>query len=181
MRFTETAIAGAFIIDLEPHEDARGSFARTFCATEFVEHGLPVMFVQANTSYNVKAGTLRGMHYQDEPAPEAKLVRCIAGAIVDVILDMRPASPTYLHHVAVELSAANRRQVLIPELCAAGYQTLVDDTEVAYLVSAPYTPEAERGLRADDPRLAIDWPLPATERSAKDAAWPLLPVEPAAR
>ena len=147
-----------------------------FCVDEFGEHGLPTVFVQANTSFNVKRGTLRGMHYQDERAPEAKLVRCIRGAIVDVIVDMRPESPTYLEHVMVELQAETRRQVLIPERCAAGYQTLVDDTEVSYMVSARYTPEAEHGLRHDDPRLGIAWPLPVAALSAKDAGWALLPA-----
>jgi dTDP-4-dehydrorhamnose 3,5-epimerase len=177
VRFTETEIHGAFIIDLEPHADDRGFFARTFCAREFAEHGLTTTIAQANGSFNRRRGTLRGLHYQDERAPEAKLVRCISGAIFDVLVDMRPDSPTYLRHVGVELSAANRRQLFIPELCAAGYQTLADDTEVAYQVSAFYTPESERGMRYDDPLLGIAWPLPVTEISAKDAAWPLLARE----
>ena len=177
MRFTETEIPGAFIIDLEPHTDARGFFARIFCAREFAERGLITTFAQVNASYNDRRGTLRGMHYQDEPAPEAKLVRCVSGAIHDVIVDMRPGSPTFMHHVAVELSAANRRQLYIPELCAAGYQTLSDHTEVTYQVSEFYTPETERGLRHDDPALGIAWPLPVTEISAKDIAWPLLSPE----
>lgn len=174
MRFTETGIPGAFILDLEPHADARGFFARTFCAREFAEHGLITTFSQSNTSFNHRRGTLRGMHYQDQRAPEAKLVRCLTGAISDVIVDMRPDSPTFLRHVAVELSASNRRQLYIPELCAAGYQTLADDTEVAYHVSEFYAPGAERGLRHDDPRLGITWPLPVSEISTKDTAWPLL-------
>jgi dTDP-4-dehydrorhamnose 3,5-epimerase len=177
VRFTETAIRGAFIVDLEPHSDERGFFSRTFCAREFAEHGLTTTISQVNTSFNRLRGTLRGLHYQDAPAPEAKLVRCVAGAIFDVLVDMRPDSPTYLRHVAVELSAANRRQLFIPELCAAGYQTLADDTEVTYQVSEFYTPETERGMRYDDPALGIDWPLPVTAISAKDAAWPLLSLE----
>lgn len=177
MRFTETAISGAFIIDLEPHVDDRGFFARAFCANEFAEHGLTATISQVNTSFNHRRGTVRGLHYQDEPAPEAKLVRCVAGAIFDVLVDMRPGSPTYLQHVGVELSAANRRQLFIPELCAAGYQTLADDTEVTYLVSEFYTPATERGMRYDDPLLAIPWPLPVTAISAKDVAWPLLSPE----
>lgn len=177
MRFTELTIPGAFIVDLEPRTDARGFFARTFCAREFAEHGLVTTIAQVNASYNHRRGTLRGMHYQDEPAPEAKLVRCVSGAIHDVIVDMRPNSPTYLRHVAVELSAANRRQLYIPELCAAGYQTLADDTEVTYQVSEFYTPETERGLRHDDPALGIAWPLAVSEISPKDTAWPLLSRE----
>jgi dTDP-4-dehydrorhamnose 3,5-epimerase len=177
VRFTETEIPGAFIIDLEPHTDERGFFARTFCAREFAEHGLTTTIAQVNASYNHRRGTLRGMHYQAEPAGEAKLVRCVSGAIHDVIVDMRPGSPTYLRHVAVELSAANRRQLYIPELCAAGYQTLADDTEVCYQVSEFYTPASERGLRHDDPILGLRWPLPVTEISAKDVAWPLLSRE----
>jgi dTDP-4-dehydrorhamnose 3,5-epimerase len=177
VRFTETEISGAFIIDLEPHADARGYFARTFCVREFAEHGLITTIAQVNASYNHRRGTLRGMHYQDEPAPEAKLVRCVSGAIHDVIVDMRPGSPTYLRHVAVELSAANRRQLYIPQQCAAGYQTLADDTEVAYQVSEFYTPGTERGLRHDDPILGIAWPLPVAEISPKDLAWPLLSPE----
>lgn len=177
MRFTETEIPGAYIIDLEPRADDRGFFARAFCEREFAEHGLTLDVRQINTSFNRRRGTVRGFHYQDERAPEAKLVRCIAGAIYDVLVDMRPNSPTYLRHVGVELSAANRRQLLIPRLCAAGYQTLADDTEVTYQVSEFYTPEAERGMRHDDPVLGISWPLPVTELSPKDAAWPLLAPE----
>ena len=181
MRFTETAIRGAFIVDLEPHADDRGFFSRTFCAREFAEHGLTTRISQVNTSFNERRGTLRGLHYQAEPAPEAKLVRCVTGAIFDVLVDMRPGSSTYLHHVGVELSAANRRQLFIPELCAAGYQTLADDTEVTYQVSEFYTPETERGMRYDDPLLGIPWPLPVTKISAKDAAWPLLSREEVSR
>jgi len=181
MRFTELEIPGAFLVELEPHADSRGFFARTFCADEFRDHGLNPRVAQVNTSFNHRRGTLRGMHYQDEPAPEAKLVRCLAGAILDVIVDMRPESATYLRHVGIELSAANRRQLFIPERCAAGYQTLADDTEVTYLVSEFYTPGTERGLRHDDPALGISWPLPVTAISDKDAAWPLLVPEGASQ
>jgi dTDP-4-dehydrorhamnose 3,5-epimerase len=177
VQFIETDIPGAFIIELEQRADSRGFFARTFCVREFAEHGLITTVAQCNTSYNHRRGTLRGLHYQSEPAPEAKLVRCVSGAIYDVIVDMRPNSPTYLRHVGVELSAANRRQLYIPELFAVGYQTLTDDAEVAYQVSAFYAPETERGLRHDDPALGIAWPLPVTEISPKDAAWPLLAME----
>jgi len=181
MRFTELEIPGAFLVELEPHADSRGFFARTFCADEFRDHGLNPRVAQVNTSFNHRRGTLRGMHYQDEPAPEAKLVRCLAGVILDVIVDMRPESATYLRHVGIELSAANRRQLFIPERCAAGYQTLADDTEVTYLVSEFYTPGTERGLRHDDPALGISWPLPVTAISDKDAAWPLLVPEGASQ
>jgi dTDP-4-dehydrorhamnose 3,5-epimerase len=174
MRFIETDLPGAWVIELEERADSRGFFARTFCAREFAEHGLTTRISQSNLSFNHRQGTLRGLHYQAEPAPEAKLVRCVAGAIVDVIVDMRPGSATYLRHVAVELSAANRRALYIPELFATGYQTLADDTEVSYQVSEFYTPEAARGLRHDDPAIGIRWPLPVTEISPKDAAWPLI-------
>jgi len=174
MRFTELEIPGAFLVELEPHVDGRGFFARTFCAREFADHGLISTVAQVNASFNHRRGTLRGMHFQAEPALEAKLVRCLSGAILDVIVDLRPGSPTYLRHVALELTAANRRQLYIPQRCAAGYQTLADDTEVAYQVSEFYAPETERGLRHDDPGLGITWPLPVTEISAKDRAWPLL-------
>ncbi len=177
MRFTELEIPGAYVVDLEPHANSRGFFARTFCAREFAEHGLTTTVAQVNASFNHRRGTLRGMHYQDEPALEAKLVRCVSGAILDVLVDMRPDSPTYLRHAAVELSAANRRQLYIPQRCAAGYQTLADDTEVAYQVSEFYAPGTERGLRHDDPALGITWPLPVSEISAKDLAWPLLDAE----
>ena len=177
MRFAELVIPGAFIIDIEPHTDGRGFFARTFCARELADHGLVATTAQVNASYNRRRGTLRGLHYQVEPASEAKLVRCVSGAIHDVIVDMRPSSPTYLRHVSVELSAANRRLLYIPQLCAVGYQTLADDTEVVYQVSGFYAPESERGLHHGDPRLGIVWPLPVTEISPKDTAWPLLSPE----
>jgi dTDP-4-dehydrorhamnose 3,5-epimerase len=174
MRFIETHISGAYVIELEERADGRGFFARTYCAREFAEHGLTARVSQCNLSYNHRRGTLRGMHYQSEPAAEAKLVRCVAGAIVDVIVDIRPGSPTYLRHVAVELSASNRRALFVPELVATGYQTLADNTEVAYQVSEFYTPETERGLRHDDPALGIRWPLPVSEISDKDRSWPLI-------
>lgn len=174
MRFTETSLAGAFVIDLELKGDDRGFFARSFCAEEFEAHGLSPRVVQTNTSYNLKAGTIRGMHYQVEPAPETKLVRCVRGALHDVIVDMRPGSPTHGQHVAVELSADNRTMLYVPGLFAHGFQTLVDDTEALYQVGEFYTPGAEAGLRFDDPALGIDWPLPVTAISDKDRSWPLL-------
>lgn len=174
MRFTRTRLAGAFILDLEPHEDARGFFARTFCAREFEQQGLAVNFVQCSVSLTHKKGTLRGLHLQRPPASEEKLVRCTVGAAYDVIVDLRPDSPTYLEHIGVELSAQNRRSVYVPKMFAHGFQALEDETEIFYQISEYYEPDASVGLRHSDPRLAIQWPLPVTEVSEKDAAWPLL-------
>ena len=174
MIFTETKLKGAFIIDLEVREDERGGFARTFSQDEFAAHGLKTDVVQANLSYNHRAGTLRGMHYQLPPAAETKLVRCTRGAILDVIVDLREDSPTYLQHIAVELTAENRQALYVPELFAHGYQALTDGAEVVYQVSEAYTPGYERGLRHDDPQLGIQWPMPVTVISTKDRAWALL-------
>ena len=173
MIFTETALRGAFTVDLEEKPDDRGFFARTFSRDEAEAHGLNPDVIQCNVSLNHRAGTVRGMHYQVEPAAETKLVRCTHGAILDVILDLRPGSPTYLEHVAVELTRENRRALYVPALFAHGYQTLTDDAEVSYQVGEYYTPGFERGLRHDDPALAIEWPLPVTVISEKDATWPL--------
>ena len=172
MRFTPTRLSGAFILDPERREDARGHFARTFCRREFEAHGLRPDVAQANVAWNARRGTLRGMHYQVPPAAETKLVRCTRGALWDVIVDLRPGSPTFLEHVGVELSAENGRQLFVPELFAHGYITLADDTEAAYQVGEFYTPDAERGIRYDDPALAIAWPVPVEVISDKDAAWP---------
>jgi dTDP-4-dehydrorhamnose 3,5-epimerase len=174
MRFSETSLKGAYIIDIEEKPDHRGFFARTYCAEEFAVHGLKATVAQCNLSFNHHKGTLRGMHYQVAPACETKLVRCISGAIYDVIVDMRPQSPTYLQHIGVELSAQNRRALYVPEMFAHGYQALSDGAEVVYQVGEFYTPGYERGLRYDDPVLGIDWPIPVSEISAKDAAWALL-------
>lgn len=174
MIISTTAIEGPAIIDLEQRSDDRGFFARTFCIDEFGAAGLPTGVEQCNLSGNFKAGTLRGLHFQIAPHPEAKLVRCIRGAIVDVIVDMRPGSPTRLQHISVELTADNKRALLVPPHFAHAYQTLVDDTEVLYQVSGSYEPTAERGLRYNDPALGITWPLPASVISAKDASWPLI-------
>lgn len=174
MIFHDTAIDGPSIIDLDLREDDRGFFARTFCTDEFAAAGLNPSVQQCNLSFNHRAGTLRGMHFQVAPHPEAKLVRCIRGAIVDVIVDMRPGSATRLRHVAVELSARNRRSLYVPPFFAHAYQTLTDDTEVLYQVAGSYAPIAERGLRYSDPALGIDWPLPVSLISAKDASWPLI-------
>lgn len=174
MRFVETALEGAFVVEPEPIRDHRGFFARVWCAEEFREHGLTPDVVQCNLSYNAVAGTLRGLHLQRPPAAEAKLVRCIRGGIVDVIVDVRPGSATHLQHVAVELTPEDRRALFVPRGFAHGFQTLEDDTEVLYQVSEFYAPGHEGGLRHDDPVLDIDWPLDVTEISDKDRGWPLL-------
>lgn len=174
MLFIETALAGAYTIDLERREDTRGFFARAFCARDFEERGLKATIAQCNVSYNHMRGTVRGMHYQEAPAAETKLVRCTNGAIHDVIIDLRPDSSTYLFHVAVELTANNRRSLYIPEGFAHGFQTLTDGAEVTYQSGEFYAPGHERGLRFDDPALGITWPLPATTMSDKDRMWPLL-------
>jgi dTDP-4-dehydrorhamnose 3,5-epimerase len=179
MIFTETRLAGAFIIDLDALRDDRGFFARAFCRDEFVSRGLDPTIVQTNLAGNRRRGVLRGLHFQYPPAAESKLVRCIRGAILDVIVDLRPESPTYLQHVAVELTADNHRSLYAPRRFAHGYQTLEDDTEVAYQVGMDYTPALEGGLRYNDPRLGIPWPLPVSDISDKDRAWRLLDdVEP---
>jgi len=172
MIFTETKLKGAFVLDLERREDERGFFARAFCQHEFADHGLKPVIAQGNIAFNVKRGTLRGMHFQYPPAAETKLVRCTRGAIYDVIVDLRPESDTYLEHVAVELSEANQRSLYVPERFAHGYQVLEDETETSYQVGEFYAPEHEGGLMYDDPRIAIEWPLEVTEISPKDAAWP---------
>lgn len=171
MIFTETELKGAFLIDLEPRYDHRGFFARTFCADEFEAHGLKSTIAQCNLSYNQKKGTLRGMHYQIPPVSETKVVSCIRGAIYDVIIDLRPDSPTYQRHIAVELTAENRRALYIPEMFAHGFQTLTDDTEVLYQMGEFYTPGYDRGIRYDDPAFGIDWRLPVTTISERDLAW----------
>jgi dTDP-4-dehydrorhamnose 3,5-epimerase len=172
MVFTETPIKGAYVIDLEPHTDNRGFFARVFCARELAINGLTMQIVQTNLSLNRKKGTLRGMHYSVPPAAEAKLVRCFKGGIYDVIVDIRRDSPTFLTKFAIELTAANRKALYIPEMVAHGFQTLTDDVEVYYQMSQFYVPEVQRGLRYDDPVLNIDWPLPVSEISEKDLQLP---------
>ncbi|MFK7997009.1 MAG: dTDP-4-dehydrorhamnose 3,5-epimerase [Granulosicoccus sp.] len=174
MKFQKTPIEGVYVVDLNRLEDERGFFARAFCQAEFEEHGLNSNIVQANTSFNRYAGTLRGMHYQVAPALETKFVRCIRGAIHDVIVDLRPDSPTYREHFGIDLTADNRTALFVPANFAHGFQTLEDDSEVFYLVSGAYTPECERGLRHDDPMLSIQWPRAVSSQSEKDANWPLL-------
>jgi dTDP-4-dehydrorhamnose 3,5-epimerase len=178
MIFHETRLAGAFVVELERLEDERGFFARSFCRREFEEHGLAPVIAQANIAYNVRAGTLRGMHFQYPPAAETKLVRCTRGALLDAIVDLRPESATYLEHVAVELTAENRRALYVPGRFAHGYQVLVDATEATYQMGEFHVPGTAGGLHHADPRLGLRWPLPATALSAKDGAWrPLAEVE----
>ncbi|MGG6241934.1 dTDP-4-dehydrorhamnose 3,5-epimerase [Nodosilinea sp. AN01ver1] len=172
MIFEATNLKDAFVIDLEIRSDDRGGFARTFCAKEFEEHGLKPMVAQCNMSFNYKKGTLRGMHYQLAPAAETKLVRCTRGAIYDVIIDIRPDSPTYMQHFGIELTADNRKALYVPELFAHGYQALTDDAEVIYQVGEFYSPGYEQGIRYDDPTFGIEWPIPVTVISEKDAKWP---------
>jgi dTDP-4-dehydrorhamnose 3,5-epimerase len=180
--FTEIELKGAFIIDLERREDSRGFFARAFCQKEFEAHGLNPTIVQANIASNIRRGTLRGMHFQFPPAAETKLVRCTRGAILDIIVDLRPESPTYLKHVAVELSEDNQRALYVPKRFAHGYQTLADNTDTSYQVGEFYTPEAESGLMYNDPRLGLKWPLPISVISEKDQKFRTLEeVEPEMR
>lgn len=174
MNITPTPIPGPALIDVVELTDDRGFFARSFCRDEFVEAGLEPAVAQCNVSFNHLAGTLRGMHFQTADAPESKLVRCTRGAILDVIVDMRPGSPTLGEHFSVELTADNHRSLFIPPLFAHAYLTLQDATEVHYQVSHPYTPNTERGLRFDDPVLGIDWPMAPSVISDKDRNWPLL-------
>ncbi|NMG05386.1 dTDP-4-dehydrorhamnose 3,5-epimerase [Brasilonema sp. UFV-L1] len=173
MLLTQTSLQGAFLIDLEQRQDTRGFFARTFCQEEFSAHGLKSTIVQCNLAFNYKKGTLRGMHYQVAPATEVKLVRCTHGAIYDVIIDLRPESPTYKLHIGVELTAQNRRALYVPEMFAHGYQTLTDAAEIVYQMSEFYAPEYQSGLRYDDPAFGIEWPLPISEISQKDTCWSL--------
>jgi dTDP-4-dehydrorhamnose 3,5-epimerase len=172
MIFTETPLAGAFVIALEPRDDERGFFARAFCRNELAEHGLESTVAQANLSYNHKRGTLRGMHMQAPPHGEDKMVRCVAGAIWDAIVDLRPGSPTYLKWFGVELSAANRLMLYVPKGFAHGYQSLTDGSEVLYMVTQFYTPGAELGLRWNDPAFGIPWPVADPILSPKDAVAP---------
>jgi dTDP-4-dehydrorhamnose 3,5-epimerase len=175
MIFEETEIPDVFVVSLDPRADERGFFARAFCAREFSEHGLEPGVVQANLAYSVKAGTTRGLHYQASSHPEAKFFRCIRGETFNVAVDMREGSATYGRWTGVVLSADNRRALYVPPSCAAGYQTLTDDAEILYFVSGFYAPEAERGVRLDDPALGIEWPLEPTVVSEKDRQWSLLP------
>ena len=172
MKFLPTPLAGAFVVELELLEDERGFFARSFCEKEFAAHGLDSRLVQCNVSFNRRRGTLRGMHFQAPPKGEAKLVRCTAGAIHDVIVDLRPASATYCRWFGVELTARNRRALYVPERFAHGFQTLADDSEVLYNMSEFFHPELARGVRWNDQRFAIEWPLPDPIVSKRDRGYP---------
>jgi len=172
MKFTETKLKGAFIVEPERLEDERGFFARTWCLEEFKTQGLNRNLAQCSISFNKKMGTLRGMHYQIQPYAESKLVRCTMGALYDVILDLRPDSATFKQWVAVELNAENRKMLYVPEGMAHGFQTLLDNTEVFYQISELYHPESARGFRWNDPAFNIQWLFPVTEVSPKDSAYP---------
>ena len=172
MIFTEAALKGAFVIDPEPASDERGMFARVWCKKEFEMKGLAARWVQSSISVNLRKGTLRGMHYQAAPNEEVKLVRCTAGAIYDVIVDLRPTSPTYGQHVGLRLTAQNHRSLYIPKQFAHGFLTLQDNSEVSYHISEFYAPSSARGIRWDDPQLHIEWPEPIAIVSEKDKMWP---------
>jgi dTDP-4-dehydrorhamnose 3,5-epimerase len=172
MIFTPLGLRGAYLVDLEPRQDERGFFARTWSRSEFEEHGLNPRIEQCSVSLNHRRGTLRGMHYQMAPHEEGKLVRCIAGAIHDVIIDLRPSSATFARWEAVELTAANRRMLYVPEGFAHGFLTLAKDTEVFYQMSEAYHPESAGGVRWDDPAFAIIWPEPVLVISDRDASYP---------
>jgi dTDP-4-dehydrorhamnose 3,5-epimerase len=172
MIFTELPLKGAFLIEPERLEDNRGFFARTFCADEFTAHGLVKIFVQCNISYNRRRGSLRGLHYQAPPHEEARLVRCTAGSAFDVIVDIRPGSPTLAQWFGVQLSAENRKMVYIPEGFAHGFQTLADHTELFYQMSAPHVRSAARGIRWDDRAIGIRWPITPVALSERDQSYP---------
>jgi dTDP-4-dehydrorhamnose 3,5-epimerase len=172
MIFEETKLKGAYIIDLEKHEDDRGFFARTFCRNELTANGLIADVAQANMSLSKTRGTVRGMHYQKAPYEETKLVRCTRGALYDVIIDLRPDSLTYSQWIGVELSADNYRMLFVPKNFAHGFITLADDTEATYLVSQFYAPGSELGIRWNDPRFGIQWPIAVQVISEKDENWP---------
>ena len=172
MKFIATALAGACAIEIERQEDDRGFFARTFCGDEFAAHGLHPAFVQCNVSFTARKGTLRGMHFQQKPHEEAKLVRCTRGAIYDVIVDIRPGSPTFKRWAAFELTSENRKMLYVPEGFAHGFQTLEDDTEVFYQMSETYHPGLAHGVRWNDPAFAIRWPVADPIVSRRDADYP---------
>ncbi|MBV1906178.1 MAG: dTDP-4-dehydrorhamnose 3,5-epimerase [Pseudomonadales bacterium] len=172
MKFLKTELADVYTIELEKFTDDRGFFARGWCAKEFEDQGLASFTAQVNVSYNELKGTLRGMHYQVAPFEEVKLVRCISGALYDVIIDIRKNSPTYGKHAGFELSAENRKMLYVPTGFAHGFQTLEDNTEALYQVSEFYTPSAELGIRYNDPMFKIKWPCPVSKISEKDAGWP---------
>lgn len=171
MKFIETPLKGAFLIELEKHIDERGFFARTFCHNEFAEHGLKPAIIQSNIAHNIRKGTIRGMHFQYPPAAETKLVTCTRGAIIDIIVDLRPESKTYLQHFSVELTEDNMHALYMPERFAHGYQTLRDKTDTTYQMGAKYNPSLQAGIKYDDPKLGLVWPLDPTVISDKDQAY----------
>jgi dTDP-4-dehydrorhamnose 3,5-epimerase len=177
MIFTALPLLGAYMVELERDTDERGFFARSYCAEEFAAHGLGPELRQCSVSYNARINTLRGLHYQSAPHEEHKLVRCTAGAIFDVIVDIRASSPTYRHWFGAELTADNRRSLFIPRGFAHGFVSLTDNTEVYYMISVAHAPQFARGFRWDDPAFAIEWPVPPAVISARDAAYPLLDVQ----
>jgi dTDP-4-dehydrorhamnose 3,5-epimerase len=172
MIFVDTNLKGAFVIELERRDDDRGFFARTFCQREFAAHGLTASIAQTSVASNRAKGTIRGMHFQYPPDAEIKLVRCTRGAVLDIIVDLRPESRTYLRHVAVELTEDNGRALYVPERFAHGYQVLRDNSETTYQIDKFHAPERAAGLRYDDPILGLNWPLPVTAISARDRTWP---------
>lgn len=172
MIFSAGAVEGAFAIELEPRRDARGWFARTWCERELADHGLVARIAQVNAQWSPQPGTLRGLHFQEPPHAEVKIVRCTRGGVYDVVVDLRPASPTFLRWMARELTPDNGLMLYAPEGCAHGYLTLERDSEVTYLTSACYAPEAARGVRFDDPAFGIDWPAPVRVVSDQDRSWP---------
>lgn len=174
MKFEPAPIKDAWIITLEPVRDDRGSFSRTFCRKEFEEQGIPAPVAQCNTSFNTRAGTMRGMHFQRAPVVESKLIRCARGSLYDVIIDMRPDSPSYLQHFGIELTPENGKMLFVPGNFAHGFLTLEDRTEAFYMMGECYAPECGGGLRYDDPALGIIWPAPVAVISEQDRGWPLL-------
>jgi dTDP-4-dehydrorhamnose 3,5-epimerase len=172
VRFAPTAVEGVVLVEVDRISDDRGFFARAWDVSEFAAERLEATWVQANVGFSIKAGTLRGMHFQREPHAEVKLVRCTMGAVWDVALDLRPDSPTYLRSAGVELTADNRSALWIPEGCAHGYQTLVDESEITYFTSAPFVKDAATGAGVDDPAFGITWPLPVSVISYQDRSWP---------
>lgn len=174
MIFNSTSIEGVYTIDLELYTDNRGGFARTFCRKEFEKIKFNKEFVQINHSYNLLKGTIRGMHFQYPPYQETKLIRCVKGKVVDIVVDIRRGSPTFLQHIKVELSSENKRMILIPEGCAHGFQTLENETELIYHHTAFYVPNADGGLRYNDSSLGIDWNIPVSKISNKDKDHPLI-------
>lgn len=172
MKISETRLSGVYLIDLELFEDERGSFARSFCLEEFNEAGIEFSIAQANISFNNFAGTIRGMHFQEHPFEESKVVRCTRGALFDVVLDLRPESSTYCQWCGSELNSENRSALFIPAGCAHGFQTLTDSTEVHYLMSESFKPEAARGVRFDDPVFGVEWPMQVSSISDRDRHWP---------